>query len=81
MQDLDLDLDWEGDERWEDVADDKAASTQSLETGEPVIDIENSVDQEPLQTPHTDAEVAVLPLPDVQIAEDDIPKVAAPAGE
>ncbi|SVA78613.1 uncharacterized protein METZ01_LOCUS131467, partial [marine metagenome] len=26
-------------------------------------------------------EVAALPLPDVQIAEDDMPKVAAPTGE
>ncbi len=68
-------------ERWEEAADDKAASMQLLETGEPAIDIENSADQEPLQTPHADAEVAALPLPDVQTAEDDIPKVAAPAGE
>ena len=63
------------------AADDKAASMQLLETGEPAIDIENSADQEPLQTSHADAEVAALPLPDVQTAEDDIPKVAAPAGE
>ena len=75
VQDLNLDLDWE------DAADDKAASTNSLETGEPAIDIENSADQEPLQTPHADAEVAALPLPDMQTAEDDMPKVAAPTGE
>ena len=81
VQDLNLDLDWEGDGRWKDVADDKTASTNSLEIGEHAIDIENSADQELLQTPHADAEVAAIPLPDVQTTEDDIPKVAAPAGE
>ena len=79
VQDLNLDLDWEGDERWEDAAGDKAASTNSLETGEPAIDLENSADQDPLQTPHS--EVAALPIPDVQTAKEDMPKVAAPAGE
>ena len=81
VQDLNIDLDWEEDERREEAANDQAASTPPLETGEPTIDTENSVDQEPLQTPHTGLEVAALPLPSVQTAEDDMPKVAAPTGE
>jgi hypothetical protein len=81
VQDLNIDLDWEEDERREEAANDQAASTPPLETGEPTIDTENSVDQEPLQTPHTGLEAAVLPLPSVQTAEDDMPKVAAPTGE
>jgi hypothetical protein len=81
VQDLNLDLDWEEDERREDAMDDKTASTYPLETGEFPIDVEDSADHEPLQTPHTDVEVAAIPPPDVQTAEDDMPKVAAPTGE
>ena len=47
VQDLNLDLDWEGDDRGEDSADEKAASSHSLETGDPAIDLEDSEDQEP----------------------------------
>ena len=60
VQDLNIDLDWEEDERREEAANDQAASTPPLETGEPTIDTENSVDQEPLQTPYTGLEVAAL---------------------
>ena len=49
--------------------------------GEFPIDVEDSVDHEPLQTPDTNVEVAAIPPPDVQIAEDDKPKMAAPTGE
>jgi hypothetical protein len=81
VQDLNLDLDWEEDERREDTMDDKTASMHPLETGEFPINVEDSVDHEPLQTPNTDVEVAAIPPPDVQIAEDDKPKVAALTGE
>lgn len=81
VQDLNLDLDWEGNERWEDAAGEKAARAHPLETGEPAIDTEDPADQEPLQTPHADVEVATPPLPGAENAEDDMPKVAAPAGE
>ena len=81
MQDLNIDLDWEEDERREEAANDQAASTPPLDTGESPIDIEDSADHEPLQTPHTDVEVAALPLPDVQTAEDDMLKMVAPTGE
>ena len=60
---------------------DQATSTPPLDIGESPIDIEDSAGHEPLQTPHTDVEVVALPLPDVQTAEDDMSKVAAPTGE
>jgi hypothetical protein len=81
VQGLNLDLDWEGNERWEDAAGEKAARAHPLETGEPAIDTEDPADQEPLQTPHADVEVATPPLSGAGNAEDDMPKVAAPAGE
>tara|TARA_Y100000758_G_scaffold289517_1_gene242371 strand:+ start:265 stop:675 length:411 start_codon:yes stop_codon:yes gene_type:complete len=81
VQDLNIDLDWEEDERREEAANDQAASMHPLDTGESSIDIEDSTDHESLQTPHTGLEVAALPLPSVQTAEDDMPKVAAPTGE
>jgi segregation and condensation protein B len=81
IADIVQDLNWEEDERWEVAMADTAASTLPLDTGESPISVEDSVDHEPLQTPHTDVEVAALPLPDVEISEEDMPRVAAPAGE
>ena len=81
VQDLNLDLDWEEDERREDAMDGKTVSPDMLETGEFPIDVEDSTDHETLQTPDTDVKVAAIPPPDVQTAEDDVPKVVAPTGE
>ena len=50
-----------------------------MERGENVIDTENSTEHDSPQTLHGGG--AVRPLPDGESAEDDMPQVAAPAGE
>jgi segregation and condensation protein B len=79
VQDLNLDLDWEEGERWEDVADDKAPDGDQLETGDLTIDTEVSAEQEPSSTSH--GEGAVLALPDLESVEGNMLKVASPTSE
>ena len=79
FEDLNLDLKWEEDERWEDVAEDKASDEGLLETSESEIETREASGQEPPSTPHDRGTVHSLPAREG--VEDDMSKVAAPAGE